>query len=218
MEQSAMRLLNDSSTNPALLSEVADWRNHPAWVSFQARYDPLLRRWCLGHGLDADSVDEVCQRIWIELADRMRTFRYDPNRTFRGWLRRVCASRVVDFLRQRNAAVGRLGLVNRDDPRGPGARRRWIDSIPSDLGEGETDPFQLFLHGEAETVQAAVRQRIQPRTWDAFWLIAVCDWTVARTAKTLGMTHTAVFAARERVARMLCDEGKRRSERWPAVD
>ncbi len=29
------------------------------------------------------------------------------------------------------------------------------------------------------------------------------------------MTHTAVYAARERVARMLRDEGKRVSDRWP---
>jgi DNA-directed RNA polymerase specialized sigma24 family protein len=98
-----MRLVDDGSTSPTLLSEVADWQDHPAWVSFRGRYDPLLRRWCHGYSLDDDSIDEVCQRIWIELADRMRTFRYDPNRTFRGWLRRVCDSRVIDFLHQRQA-------------------------------------------------------------------------------------------------------------------
>ena len=59
-------------------------------------------------------------------------------------------------------------------------------------------------------------RKSSPTTWDAFWLVAVCDWTVERTAKALGMTHTAVYAARERVARMLCDEGKRVSDRWAA--
>ena len=98
-----MRLVDDSSTSPTLLREVSDWQDHPAWVSFRDRYDPLLRGWCRGFGLDDDSIDEVCQRIWIELADRMKTFHYDPNRTFRGWLRRLCESRVVDFLRQRQA-------------------------------------------------------------------------------------------------------------------
>ena len=56
----------------------------------------------------------------------------------------------------------------------------------------------------------------QAQTWDAFWLVAVCDWTVERTAQALGMTHTAVYAARERVARMLRDEGKRVWDRWAA--
>jgi hypothetical protein len=59
-----VRLLNDNSTNPSLLREVADWQNHPAWVAFRDRFDLLLRRLCRGFGLDAASVDEVCQRAW----------------------------------------------------------------------------------------------------------------------------------------------------------
>ncbi len=76
-------------------------------------------------------------------------------------------------------------------------------------GESEVDEFRLSLLDEAEEVQALVRARVKPQTWDAFWLVVVYDWTVERTAKSLGMTHTAVYGARERVARMLCDEGKR---------
>ena len=99
-----MRLTGDGSTNPTLLTEVADWEDQPAWLRFRETYNPLMARWCRGYGLDRDSIDEVCQRIWIELADRMKTFEYDPNRTFRGWLRRLCESRVLNFLRQRRAA------------------------------------------------------------------------------------------------------------------
>jgi hypothetical protein len=61
-----------------------------------------------------------------------------------------------------------------------------------------------------------VRAKVKPWTWDAFWLVAVCDRTVERTAKTLGMTHTAVYADRERVARMLCEDGRRVWDRWAA--
>ena len=210
-----MRLVDDGSTSPTLLSDVADWQDHPAWVSFRGRYDPLLRRWCHGSGLDEDSVDEVCQRIWIELADRMRTFHYDPNRTFRGWLRRVCDSRVIDFLRQRQA-VCRLSLDDRDGEAEAAGRAASIDPGESDHDEGAADQFRVFLLGEAEKVQAAVRAKVKPWTWEAFWLVAVCDWTVERTAKALGMTHAAVYAASERVARMLRDEGKCVSDRWAA--
>jgi hypothetical protein len=71
-----------------------------------------------------------------------------------------------------------------------------------------------FLLGEAEKIQAVVKARVKPQTWDAFWLIAVYDWSVERTAESLGMTHTAVYAARERVARMLRAEGQRLSGHW----
>ena len=33
----------------------------------------------------------------------MRSFRYDPGMTFRGWLRRLCQSRAIDLLRKKKA-------------------------------------------------------------------------------------------------------------------
>jgi DNA-directed RNA polymerase specialized sigma24 family protein len=210
-----MRRVVDDSTSSTLLREVAHWHNHPAWVTFRGRYDPYLRRWCRDYGLDHDAIDEVSQRIWIELADRMRTFEYDPERTFRGWLRRLCESRVVDFLRERGAGWC-LSLNDRDGNGHVRPSGRSIGSNEPGWDEGTADPFRLFLLEEGEKVQTAVRARIKPWNWDAFWLVAVCDWTVDRTAKALGMTHTAVYAARERVARMLGEEGKRVLERWAA--
>jgi hypothetical protein len=64
-----MRLLEDNSTKPTLLKEVADWRNHPAWVTFRTRYHPLLRRWCLGFGLHADSMDEARRALVLDPQD-----------------------------------------------------------------------------------------------------------------------------------------------------
>ena len=117
-----MRLAGDGSTNRSLLIAVADWQNRPAWLQFRDTYDPLLARWCRGFGLDRDSIDEVCQRIWIELAGRMKTFEYDPNRTFRGWLRRLCECRALNFLSERRAA-SLHGVDDRIDART--ARPSW---------------------------------------------------------------------------------------------
>jgi hypothetical protein len=88
------------------------------------------------------------------------------------------------------------------------------------VDEGSTSSLLLREVSDWQDHSAWVsfRDRYEPflTTWDAFWLVAVCDWTVEHTAKNLGMTHTAVYAARERVARMLCDEGKCVSDRWGA--
>src|SRR5262245_57658933 len=90
-------------TSSTLLDRVRDWRDHPAWVEFHERYDSLLHRWCSRLSLDADTSDELCQRIWVELMARMRTFRYDPSRGFRRWLWRLFQSRAIDLLRNRRA-------------------------------------------------------------------------------------------------------------------
>ena len=205
-----MRTAGDGSTNRALLTEVGDWNDHSAWLRFRDIYNPMLERWCCGYGLDGDSIDEVCHRIWIELADRMKTFEYDPNRTFRGWLRRLCESRVLNFLRQRRAASLRSFDERRDEPETIASH----GAADLDGDDEDDDPRQRFLMEQGEKVQAAVRAKVKPRTWEAFWLVAVCDWSVERTAQSLGMTRIAVYAARDRVARMLGNEGKRVSDGW----
>ena len=207
--------VDDGSTSSTLLREVADWENHPAWVRFRDTYDPYLMRWCRGYGLDADAVDEICERIWIELAERMKRFEYDPTGSFRGWLRRVCQSRVLNFLYQRRAHPV-LTLDDRDD--GPAAGRRGAAGQIIEIDEGEaqgtSDPSRRFLLEQGAKIQAAVRARFKPHNWEAFWLVAVYDWGVEQTAQALGMKKAAVYAAVKRVRAMLRDEGQRVSEEW----
>lgn len=213
-----MEKIDDGSTSPALLGAIADWANHRDWTRFRDTYGPRLERRCRRHGLDADSTDEVCQRIWIELADRMRTFEYDPGRSFRGWLGRLCDSRAIDYLRERRGRPF-LGLDERQvetvvDARGQG-NAPGLDAMESGENDGPegTDTARGPLRLAAERAQAAVRARVKPHNWEAFWLVAVCDWSVERTARELEMTRTAVYAARERVARMLLEEGRREAGR-----
>ena len=109
------------TTNPTLLNRLGDWRDHEAWVDFVTRYDPVIRLSCRRYRLDAETTEELCQRVWIDLARRMRTFRYDPGKTFRGWLRRLCQSRAIDLLRKKKAdavrvaggPAGRVALAGR---------------------------------------------------------------------------------------------------------
>jgi len=87
------------TTNPTLLNRVGDWRDHEAWVDFVTRYDPVIRSNSGRYRLDAETTEELCQRVWIDLARRMRSYLYDPGMTFRGWLRRLYQSKAIDLLR-----------------------------------------------------------------------------------------------------------------------
>ena len=82
------------STDPELLKRVAALSDNPAWDEFFRRYDPLVLAWCSAYGLDSASVDELRQRVWVELARRMPAYQYDPGGSFRGWLRRLCHHRA----------------------------------------------------------------------------------------------------------------------------
>jgi RNA polymerase sigma-70 factor (ECF subfamily) len=203
-----MRRNDGGTTSPTLLRRVGDWDDLPAWHEFVARYDPLLRRWCREYRLDDDATGEVCQRVWVELAERMRGFRYDPGRRFRGWLRGVCRCRAIDLMRERQ----REGRLVRPLGEVPGDEARLIGR-PAEPAEGEDDEpdaRRSLLLQEAEQAQAAVRSRVDPRTWDIFWRIAVDGRTVGETAAAFGVSYAAAFAAHRRVDQKLRKEGDQR--------
>jgi len=190
------------TTNPTLLDRLGNWRDHEAWVDFVTRYDPVIRLSCRRYRLSAENADELSQRVWIELARRMRTFRYDPGKTFRGWLRQLCQSRAIDLLRKKNAdAVRSL----QDQPVESLLQEASVE-IDAELNAAAERPLLLEL---AEEVQSAVRRRVDERTWQVFWNIAVEGWSVREASGAAGISYYAAFAAQKRVGRMLREEGRR---------
>jgi RNA polymerase sigma-70 factor (ECF subfamily) len=189
------------TTNPALLERLGDWRDHEAWVDFVTRYDPVIRSVARQYRLDADSMEEVCQRVWIDLARRMRTYQCAPGKTFRGWLRRLCYSRAIDVLRKRKAQFAesldeQLTEALLEDP-----------AAGIEIDEGDTEGCSVLL-AQAEEVQGAVRRRVNQRTWQIFWNIAVEGQSIGEAALAGGISYYAAFAALKRATGMLREEGR----------
>ena len=82
-----------SSTSPELLRQIVLLSANSAWNEFFHRYEGFIRAHFSIYGLDPDTRDELCQRVWVELVRRMPAYQYDPGRSFRGWLRRLCRHR-----------------------------------------------------------------------------------------------------------------------------
>ncbi|MGP0066670.1 MAG: sigma-70 family RNA polymerase sigma factor [Isosphaeraceae bacterium] len=198
--------LESGKTSPTLLDQVRDWQDHEAWLRFHAHYHPLLRLWCRRFGLDDDTSDELCQRIWVELMRRMRTFRYDPSRGFRNWLWRLFRSRAIDLLRNRRVTT----LASIDDCASETMLRALQDREPmKDGGEFQEEVPSIF-HQQAAEAQEAVRSRVDPQTWSAYWFVAIEGQSVREAAEILGKSYTAVYTGYKRVDRMLRVEGERR--------
>jgi RNA polymerase sigma factor (sigma-70 family) len=199
---------DSTRTSPTLLRRTADWRDHDAWRAFVARYDPLIQSWCREYRLDDDIAEDVSQLFWIELADKMRSFRYDPSRRFRGWLRRCFHWRAVDAIRER----GREELVVRslDDLSWAQGEGLLLACDHRDDEDDESAVGRLLLLDLAEQVQAAVREKVHAQSWQVFWHIAIDGWTTRQTADALNMTYLAAHAAHKRVVDRLASEGDRR--------
>ena len=190
---------SDRTTDADLLERIHDWQDNQAWQRFVIRYEPRLRAVCRAHGLVGESADDCCQQVWVKLASAIRRFHYDPGRRFRYWLLSFFQSRVRDVLRASPPPTIEWPMIGEVA----------IDVDLTEQGaDGPHDPEIAALLSRAEAIQAAVRTRVVPTSWEIFDLVAIEGRPVADVATSLGRPYTTVYRAFRRVSRMIDDERK----------
>ncbi len=167
-----------------------------AWAEFVRRYGPLVYRWCCHLNLQEADAQDVTQTVLTKLVVRLREFSYDPQLSFRAYLKTVTRYTWQDLIEdRRRVPVGggdtsHLELLNNVAARDELERRI----------EEEYDR-ELF-----DMASVQVKARVEPHTWEAFRLTAFDGLPGAEAAKQLGVTVLVVFKARNRVQKMLRDE------------
>jgi RNA polymerase sigma-70 factor (ECF subfamily) len=184
-------------THPSLLNRLrASAQDEQAWGEFVHRYGARILGWCRKWKLQDADAHDVTQTVLVKLAEKMRSFEYDPARSFRAYLKTLTNYALCDFLdeRKRPGAAGG-GSAVLDILHAVEARE--------DLTEQLRSAFDQELLEEA---MQRVRARVEPHTWDAFCLTALEGQSGARVAEQLGMKVATVFKARSKVQQMLQDE------------
>lgn len=186
----------DTDTSLTLLERIQVNPEDPqAWRLFVERYQPSIRRWCLAWGLQDSDADDVAQDVLVKLFATLRRFRYDPEKSFRAWLKTVTQHAWIDFLAARR--------------KDPGHEADSIGQV-ADSAEARSDlERQIEAAFERELLDVAmhrVKGRVKPLTWDAFQLTAIDGLAGAEAAQRLGMPVAHVFVAKHRVQKMLQEE------------
>ncbi len=188
----------DSDTSLTLLERLQEDPGDPAaWSLFVERYQPRIRVWCLNWGMQDSDADDVAQEVLAKLFVALRKFRYDPERSFRAWLKTVTQHALSDFLAARR--------------KDPGHNAGPVDTI-SDSAEAQSDlERQIEDAFDAELLELAmhrVKKRVKSGTWDAFELTAISGLSGADAAKKLQIPVAHVFVAKNRVQKMLQEEAR----------
>jgi RNA polymerase sigma-70 factor (ECF subfamily) len=187
----------DSQTSPTLLGRLRqDPSDEPAWQAFVERYGPNIYGWCKQWRLCDVDAEDVAQNVLLILARKLRTFIYDPSRTFRGWLRTVTRHALADF------------LADRTRPDKGSGDSRVLEVLQGteardDLVARLEQQFDQELMEEA---LARVRLRVEPHNWEAFRLTAWEGMPADGAAQQLGIRVTAVFKAKSRILQLLREE------------
>jgi RNA polymerase sigma-70 factor (ECF subfamily) len=180
------------STTPATLLERLRRPDQPeAWKRFVDLYAPLLHFWASRLGLQDSEAADLVQDVFLVLLQKLPQFRYDPDRSFRSWLRRVTINRWREGQRR-----CRVPVVEGH-----------ADELP---GPNELDPAYTFWEQEyrrciVHRVLTLIQEEFEPSTWKAFWECIVCDRAPQDVARELGLTINAVYIARSRVLACLRD-------------
>jgi RNA polymerase sigma factor (sigma-70 family) len=199
-----MRFDPASLTSETLLGRLRQGPDdQAAWDRFVERYGPMIYCWCRRWRLQEADAEDVTQEVLLCLARKLRTFVYDPSRSFRGWLRTLTERACLDFFAERG---------QRDRASGDTAVLELLKSAPAraDLMARLEEQFDQELMGEALD---RVRLRVEPQTWEAFRLTATEGLSGDAAAARLGMRLTAVFKAKSRVLQLLRDEVARLERR-----
>ncbi len=180
-----------------LLPYLAVGGNEEAWRIFVVRYRPRILRWC--RRLQADDAEEIASRVLHKLVVGLARGvykRHAPD-TFRGWLRRVVSNEVVDFARRQHLGQPASDLLH-----------GWPDPASVDELADELDEEFRADCERAERVCARVQGRVQGHTWEAFARTYLQGHEVRDVARDLGLTLSGVYKARDRVRRLLEEEGQ----------
>jgi RNA polymerase sigma factor (sigma-70 family) len=192
-----MNSSSNSQTSPTLLGRLRqEPADQAAWEQFVERYGRQVYGWCRQSKLQDADAEDVTQMVLVRLAQRMRSFVYDPSKSFRGWLRTLTRHAWSDFV----TAQQRGGKGSGDS--GAFASLHTLPARDDLVARLEAQ----FDHEVLEQAQAQVRLRIDPDSWEAFRLLAVEGLSGAEAAARLGKTVASVFKAKTRVQGMLKEE------------
>lgn len=188
------------STSRSLLSRLRN-ADAAAWNRLVVLYAPLVHHWCRQFGLPTREAADVLQDVFQSVATNLDRFHRDaPGDSFRGWLRTITRSKVMDHFRRRSGQPEAAGGTE-------ALQRLGQFPAPETLEDGDERPAdEAPVRALFESALSLIRPEFEDRTWQAFWRTAVDDQSAPAVATELGMSAGAVRVAKCRVLQRLREE------------
>lgn len=176
------------ATPPTLLERLRQPGADEAWARFVDLYTPLLYSWARRVGLRGQDAEDLVQDVLTTLVQKLPEFTYDPQKSFRAWLRTILLNRWKK--RQRRPQAAQL------EPEG-------LADIDGSLTELEDAEYRDYLVGRAARL---IQAEFPDDTWKAYQEYVIGDRPAAEVARALGTTVNAVYLAKSRVLARLRQE------------
>lgn len=192
-EMTRLRSDQATATSLSLIGRLRS-RDESAWDRMVSLYTPLIYYWCRQSGLDSEETADISQDVFRTVTQSIDGFKRESEKdTFRGWLRTIFKSRVVDHVRKHGV-----------QPKGQGGSEALfqLENAP-DVACDEANPAVKALF---RRVLDLIEAEFDHSAWRAFWMTTVDERTSRDVAAELGMTPGAVRQAKYRILRRVREE------------
>ena len=177
------------STPPSLLERMRDVDDDEARRRFVDYCGPFLFHWAFRLGAARQDAIDFVQDFFVLLFEKLPQFRYDPQKSFRGWI--FITLKHEWLKRQRRPGVPVDADANLEE---------LASTPPTPFEEAE---FCSFVTKRALEIMKA---EFQEKTWKACWALVVEEKSGEAVARELGMSIAAVYKAKSNVLRRLREE------------
>jgi len=170
-----------------------------AWRTMVHLYTPLVHHWCARSGVRGAEAEDVAQDVFRKASAYLATFRREQaSDTFRGWLRAITRTTLIEHHRRRDRQPRAGG--------GTDAQMK-LENVADPLAHLDVDDeAPRETEGLRHRALELVRGEVEERTWDMFWLTFIEDRSPVDVASRMGVTPAAVRKAKSRVLHRLKEE------------
>jgi RNA polymerase sigma-70 factor, ECF subfamily len=182
-----------NTTSASLLQRLRQPNEEDAWTRFVKLYTPLLQFWSRRLGLQENDSADLLQDVFATLVQKLPEFCYNPESSFRSWLRTMMLNRWRNRVRQRIPTP-----IEADHP-------ALADlSAPDEEAFSETEYRQHLVARALQLMQA----EFPARMWKACWEHVVVGRPAVEVAAELGVAAGTVYVAKARIMSRLREELK----------
>jgi RNA polymerase sigma-70 factor (ECF subfamily) len=167
-----------------------------SWAEFVRVYNPAIRTWLTHWGLQEADAQDVAQNVLFRLTAKLPQFKYDPTKSFRGWLKTLTHHAWHDFVTEAGYRTRGSGDTSVLDQLQSVAARE-------DLAARVEATFDKEL---LEMALVRARDRVAENTWLAFKLAALDGVAPQTVADQLGVRVSQVYLAKHRVQKLVQEE------------
>jgi len=179
--------LGDTSTGLLVRIKAHD---EEAWKKFATLYGPLVYSWCRRSGLQEADAADVGQDVFRTVADAIGSYHHGQDGdSFRGWLRTVTRTRIIDH-RRRQAR----------EPRGVGGSdaQAILLELPfcsEDLGSSDEEDKSLLIRRAVDLVL----DRCETASRMMFLRVVIAGEHPKDVADDLGVSVNSVYVAKSHI-------------------